>query len=287
MGTRQSPRRPRLFQGAPQRSPPPLRRGRNGNVPSVTRGIGDVDRRRPRLPCELSRGHRHPVPPGHQVLDGSLARAPVGRAAMTSFVGRRESADLPGRPGRRAQPEGHVVSAGVGPWVAGITLAEQGRCRRSWCCVFRDGRWSERRRSRHGSRRGAHLSAEVVRREGVAPGGIAGLVAGAEPLLPLLRGAVRERVLVDPPAAEVLLDEVVADPRGGVERAGDVVGGDLLDERRTDSSGTVSAWLAQARRSSRPAAPADGAALRRSPCCTWAFVPSRFCTWWPYSCAMT
>ena len=89
-------------------------------------------------------------------------------------------------------------------------------------------------------------SAEVVGAEGVALRRVAGLVAGGEPLLPLLGGAVGERVLVDPAAAEVPLDEVVADPAGGVQRPVDVVLGDLGDQRPAGSSGTVSAWLAQA-----------------------------------------
>jgi hypothetical protein len=55
-----------------------------------------------------------------------------------------------------------------------------------------------------------------------------------------------ERVLVHPAGAEVLLDEVVPDAAGRVQRAVDVVLGDLGDQRSPDSSGTVSAWLAQA-----------------------------------------
>ena len=100
---------------------------------------------------------------------------------------------------------------------------------------------------------------------------------------------MRERVLVDPPAAEVLLDEVVADPRGGVERAGDVVGGDLLDERRTGlvghGLGVVGPGAGVAvGLQLQPDGAADSGPARP---CTWAFVPSRFCTWWPYSWAMT
>src|SRR3954454_4028742 len=76
-------------------------------------------------------------------------------------------------------------------------------------------------------------SAQVVGAEGVALVGVARLVAGAEPLLPLGRRAVREAVLVDPAAAEVALDEVVADPGGGVQRPVDVVLGDLGDQRLT------------------------------------------------------
>src|SRR3954464_15535669 len=74
-------------------------------------------------------------------------------------------------------------------------------------------------------------SAQVVGAEGVALVRVAGGVAGGEPLLPLGRRAVGEAVLVDPPAAEVALDEVVADPRGGVQRPVDVVLGDLGDQR--------------------------------------------------------
>ena len=55
-----------------------------------------------------------------------------------------------------------------------------------------------------------------------------------------------ERVLVDAAVAQVLLDEVVADAGRGVEGAVDVVLGDLLDQRPAESSGTVSAWFAQA-----------------------------------------
>src|SRR5829696_2438801 len=75
------------------------------------------------------------------------------------------------------------------------------------------------------------ISAEVVGGEGVALVRVTALVAGQEPLLPLLRRAVRERVLVDPAVAEVRLDEVVTDPRGGVQGPVDVVLGDLGDER--------------------------------------------------------
>ena len=75
---------------------------------------------------------------------------------------------------------------------------------------------------------------------------VAGLVAGGEPLLPLLGRPVRERVLVDPAAAEVPLDEVVADPRRGVQCPGDVVGVDLGDQRqRRSRRARSSAWLAQ------------------------------------------
>src|SRR5687767_13874022 len=71
---------------------------------------------------------------------------------------------------------------------------------------------------------GSLISAEVIGGEGVAPVGIAGLVAGREPQPPLLGGAVREGVLVHPTAAQFTLDEVVPDPAGGVERPVDVVG---------------------------------------------------------------
>src|SRR3954447_20624939 len=77
------------------------------------------------------------------------------------------------------------------------------------------------------------LLSEVVGAEGVALVRITGLVPGAEPLLPLLGRPVRERVLVHPAAAQVALDEVVADARRGVQRAGDVVGVDLGDQRRS------------------------------------------------------
>ena len=55
-----------------------------------------------------------------------------------------------------------------------------------------------------------------------------------------------ELALVDPAAAEVGLDVVVADPRGGVQRGGDVLLGDVVDQRPARTrSGTDSAWLAQ------------------------------------------
>src|SRR5215210_547124 len=75
------------------------------------------------------------------------------------------------------------------------------------------------------------VSTEVVGPEGVAPGRLTRLVAGAEPLPPLLRGAVAEGVLVDRSVAQVALDEVVADAPRCVERTGDVVVVDLGDER--------------------------------------------------------
>src|SRR3712207_7827599 len=78
---------------------------------------------------------------------------------------------------------------------------------------------------------GRRVLLEVVGGEGVALRRVAGLVAGGEPALPLLGGAVREGVLVDGAAAQVLLDEVVADAAGGVQRAVDVVLGDLGDQR--------------------------------------------------------
>src|SRR3954447_16718809 len=74
-------------------------------------------------------------------------------------------------------------------------------------------------------------SAQVVGAERVALSRVAGGVAGAEPALPLVGGAVREGVLVHRAAAQVLLDEVVADPAGGVQRPGDVVVGDVGDQR--------------------------------------------------------
>src|SRR3954451_8823849 len=76
-------------------------------------------------------------------------------------------------------------------------------------------------------------SAEVVGAERVAPVRVAAGVAGAEPALPLLGGAVGEAVLVHRAAAQVLLDEVIADPPGGVQRPGDVVLGDVGDQRLT------------------------------------------------------
>src|SRR5215207_1769115 len=77
---------------------------------------------------------------------------------------------------------------------------------------------------------GVLFSAEVVRAERVADARVARLVAGHEPLLPLLRGPVGEGVLVHGAAAQVLLDEVVTDAGGGVERPVDVVLGDLGDQ---------------------------------------------------------
>src|SRR3954463_9644575 len=73
-------------------------------------------------------------------------------------------------------------------------------------------------------------SAQVVGAERVALGRVTGGVAGAEPALPLLGGAVGEGVLVDRAAAQVLLDEVVADPSGGVQRPRDVVVGDVGEQ---------------------------------------------------------
>src|SRR4051794_36239328 len=58
---------------------------------------------------------------------------------------------------------------------------------------------------------------DLVACERVADLGLGGLVAGAEPVLALLRGAVRERVRVDR-AAGPALETVVADGLGGAER---------------------------------------------------------------------
>src|SRR4051794_29023489 len=74
-------------------------------------------------------------------------------------------------------------------------------------------------------------SPEVVGAERVALPGVAGRVAGAEPALPLRGGAVGEAARVHGAAAQVLLDEVVADPAGGVQCPGDVVVGDVGDQR--------------------------------------------------------
>src|SRR3712207_7729917 len=53
---------------------------------------------------------------------------------------------------------------------------------------------------------GRRVLLEVVGGEGVALRRVAGLVAGGEPALPLLGGAMGEGVLVDGAAAQVLLD---------------------------------------------------------------------------------
>jgi DNA-binding transcriptional regulator YbjK len=65
--------------------------------------------------------------------------------------------------------------------------------------------------------------------EGVAGRGIAALVSGEEPVLALLRGAVRPRLTVDL-ALELLLDAVVADRRGGVQSLGDVPLGEVGEQ---------------------------------------------------------
>src|SRR6476620_5960854 len=64
--------------------------------------------------------------------------------------------------------------------------------------------------------------------EGVAPRGVAALIAGREPLLALLRRAVRPRVGVHL-ALRRLLDAVVTDRSGCVERVRDLGVGDLLE----------------------------------------------------------
>src|SRR6266498_177298 len=64
--------------------------------------------------------------------------------------------------------------------------------------------------------------------EGVAGLGVAGVVAGAEPLPPVGRGAVGEALLVDRAAG--LLDRVVADRRRGVQTLLDVLVGDALED---------------------------------------------------------
>src|SRR3712207_8640570 len=68
---------------------------------------------------------------------------------------------------------------------------------------------------------GRRVLLEVVGGEGVALRGVAGLVAGGEPALPLLGGTVGEGVLVDGAAAQVLLDEVVPDAGRGIQGAVD------------------------------------------------------------------
>ena len=138
---------------------------------------------------------------------------------------------------------------------------------RSWRCASRRGRWSGRRRVPSPGDRarcvGPCSSAEVVGGEGVALRRVAGLVPGHEPLLPLLGGAVGERVLVDAAAAQVLLDEVVADAGGGVQGPVDVVLGDLGDQRpRRTRRARSRRGSPMPRRSSRPAA-------RAAPCRWW------------------
>src|SRR4051794_29880786 len=75
-------------------------------------------------------------------------------------------------------------------------------------------------------------SAQVVRSERVAGPRVAGRVARREPLATLGAAAVRERLLVDLPVAEVLLDPVVADVPGHLERVVDVGLVDAGDEWR-------------------------------------------------------
>src|SRR5206468_12766569 len=66
----------------------------------------------------------------------------------------------------------------------------------------------------------ADTRARLERAGGVAASWVAALVAGEEPALPLRGRAVRERVGRHA-ALGLLLDAVVADSRGGVERARD------------------------------------------------------------------
>src|SRR3954465_8681447 len=71
---------------------------------------------------------------------------------------------------------------------------------------------------------------EVGGRERVALLGVTGRIARAQPLLTLGAAAVREGLLVDLPAAQVLLDPVVADVPRDLQRVGEV----LLVDRRHD-----------------------------------------------------
>ena len=98
-----------------------------------------------------------------------------------------------------------------------------------------------------------------VAAEGVAGVGVAGPVAGREPALPLLGGAVRPGLRADP-ALGALLDPVVADRRRGVERDLDVLLGRRLDQRRPRRWSR--SW-SRRRRSSPPAARAGPTALVR------------------------
>src|SRR5947209_16933015 len=70
-------------------------------------------------------------------------------------------------------------------------------------------------------------------REGVAGVGIAGAVAGREPLLPLRRRSVRPRLRVDL-ALELLLQPVIADSSSSVESIADVGLRQLADVARAD-----------------------------------------------------
>ena len=76
----------------------------------------------------------------------------------------------------------------------------------------------------------ALTASQLVGREGVAGAQVALAVAGREPPLALLAGAVRER-LGTHLALDLLLDAVVADRRRRRERVGDVVLRQLLQER--------------------------------------------------------
>src|ERR1700712_1708875 len=71
---------------------------------------------------------------------------------------------------------------------------------------------------------------QPARREGVAAADRALAHPGLEPAPPLGGRAVRERVRVDPPG-RALLDAVVADSLGGVDRPDDVVAVQLGDDR--------------------------------------------------------
>src|SRR5690349_19553341 len=71
---------------------------------------------------------------------------------------------------------------------------------------------------------------KAIRTERVALARVAGVEAGGEPVLALGARAVRERV-GSHTAAGLLLDGVVADRAGGVDRILDVLLGDRLEQR--------------------------------------------------------
>ena len=137
------------------------------------------------------------------------------------------------------------------------------------------------------SRRSAQVDAAG---EGVAPGRVAGLVAGRVPLLALRRAAVGELALVHPPAAE--LRWMKSSPmRAAVSSAAVTSSWCHLDDQRPAGrgrhggrvvgphAGVAVGLQLQAHRAGRR--PGVAAAARAS------IVPSRSWMWWPYSCAIT
>ena len=108
--------------------------------------------------------------------------------------------------------------------------------------------------------------------EGVAAPGPRPLDAAHEPALPLLGRPVRPRLGCHSPLGP-LLDPVVADGRGGVERVGHVLAGDVLDEagveRVADPEAGVAVGLQLERAPDRPAGPCRGSRFRSTPVRFW------------------